>query len=286
MKKVLCYLFASVIAVSTIQPVYAKEPSVVSESTLAPIDANINARLSLTTPDLSNAKKQKLVGDESDISNYTFYKAEDTKLAKQLLHIDNSEEIAKLEEQGCIITEDNIYILEENASPAVTKPTTRIVINELKANKPAKQIGDSKYGMSHWLDVSFGLLLDECGKYVSTAAAILGINASDFLPEWQSGDMLEKSESRVRLEKWVQVKSNDGKYYNAGRAIKDDITVYIDLRTFKRVNGKLQAVRESNDKLYVSSTKNYNNNTKLIDLTIANATVGDLVVSLYDDPWE
>lgn len=286
MKRVLFYLFASVIAVSAIQPVYAKDTSVVSESALAPIDANINSQLSLTTPDLSNAKKQKLLGDESDISQYTFYKAEDTELAKQLLHIDNSEEIAKLEEQGCIITEDNIYILEENASSTATRPSTKIVINELKSNKPAIQIGDEKYGMRHWLDVSFDLLLDECGKYVSTAASILGINASDFLSEWQSGDMLEKSESRVRLEKWVQVKSNDGKYYNAGRAIKDDITVYIDLRTFKRVNGKLQSVRKSDDKLFVNSTKNYNNNTKLEDLTIANATAGDLIVSFYEDPWK
>lgn len=96
----------------------------------------------------------------------------------------------------------------------------------------------------------------------------------------------KKSGSRVRTEKWVQVKSNDGKYYNAGRATQDKITVYIDLRTFKRVNGELKSVKESREELVENITQNYNNEAKLIDLTIKNATVGDLIVSFYEDPWK
>ena len=97
--------------------------------------------------------------------------------------------------------------------------------------------------------------------------------------------MLEKSESKILREKWVQVKTSDG-YLNAGRATKEDITVYIDLRTTKKVNGSLQSFRDSEEKVFTNITENYNSESRLKSLTIANSMAGDLVVSFYEDPWD
>lgn len=253
---------------------------------MQPIATDVYDQLQLTTADLTATEKQELLGDGAKESNYFFYEAQDPKLAKKLLHIDNSEEIAAYQNEGFQVTNEEVYIIEEKISSRAAKPNTKIVITTLTGNSEKTKLNDNKFGMKHWLNVGFSLLLDSTSSHLAIAAEILGINASDFLPKWKDGDFLEKSESRVRKEKWVQVQTKTGSYHNAGRGVKEDITVYIDLRTFKEVNGELEPVRESSSTKITNITKNYNNHSKLTDLTIKNTVVGDLIVSFYEDPWQ
>lgn len=233
---------------------------------------------------LSLKEKEEIFGDISNIEEGKIFLAKDVDLAKSMYNINTEERDKEMAEKGFIKTEERIYVVESREPRAANAVTTRVVLDENSYNKPAKQLNSKKYGMRHWLDVAFTLTIGEGPKIVSTAATILGVNASDFLPEWRQGDMLEESESKILREKWVQVKTDSG-YVNAGRAMKEDITVYIDLRTTKEVNGSLKSYRDSKEKEYQNITKNFNSNNKLESLTISNAVVGDLVVSFYEDPW-
>ncbi len=276
MKKKICFLLSCVMMLNFSQVAFA-----------ASVNSSIDGEKELKNLKqiyLSLKEKEEIFGDISNIENGEIYIAKDVDLAKSMYNIDTEEYDREMFEQGFIKTEEKIYVVESKEPRSVDAVTTRVVIDENSYNKPAKQLNSKKYGMRHWLDVAFTLTIGEGPKIVSTAATILGVNASAFLPEWRSGDMLEESESKILREKWVQVKTESG-YVNAGRATKEDITVYVDLRTTKEVNGSLQSYRDSNEKEYQNITKNYNSDSKLKSLTISNAVVENLVVSFYEDPW-
>lgn len=276
MKKKICFLLSCVMMLSFSQSAFASS-----------INSSIDNKMELKNlkqVSLSLKEKEEIFGDISNIEEGKIFLAKDVDLAKSMYNINTEERDKEMAEKGFIKTEERIYVVESREPRAANAVTTRVVLDENSYNKPAKQLNSKKYGMRHWLDVAFTLTIGEGPKIVSTAATILGVNASDFLPEWRQGDMLEESESKILREKWVQVKTDSG-YVNAGRAMKEDITVYIDLRTTKEVNGSLKSYRDSKEKEYQNITKNFNSNNKLESLTISNAVVGDLVVSFYEDPW-
>lgn len=273
MKKSICFILSCIMMLSFSQMAFASSNNSITDDKLE--------LKNLKQISLSSEEKKEIFGDISNVENAKVFTVNDVELAKSMYNINTDDTDELMMEEGFLKTDEKIYVLEPVASASVT---TRVVINENHYNKPAKQINSKKYGMRHWLDTAFTLTLGNGPKIVSTAATVLGINASDFLPDWHQGDILEKSEQAVVSEKWVQVKTDSG-YLNAGRATKEEITVYIDLRTAKNINGSLKAVRETNKKVYVNITKNYNSDTKLKSLTVANATVGGSVVSFYEDPW-
>mgnify|MGYP003182182360 CR=1 FL=1 len=276
MKKEMCFLLSCLMVLSFSQSAFA-----------LPIN-NLRdyekEHENLKQVSLSLKEKEEIFGETLSAKEGQIFVAKDVDLAKSIYNIDTEEKDREMASQGFVKVEETIYVMESKESKVARGVVTRIVLDENYYNKPAKQVNSKEYGMRHWLDVAFTLTLGEGPKIVSTAATILGVNASDFLPEWRKGDILEKSESKILREKWVQVKTDSG-YLNAGRATKEDITVYIDLRTAKEVNGSLKAYRDSNEKEYHNITKYFNSESKLKSATISNAMAGDLVVSFYEDPW-
>lgn len=141
-------------------------------------------------------------------------------------------------------------------------------------------LNKSTKGMSYWLDVTWNLAIGSTTKYLWKATTILGLNPSNFLSTYKSGDKLSSTRTKVVKRRCYKKYNSILKYdvwYLETRS--ETIKNYVDLYTFDKSNN---SIRKSNTDTKTFYSKNYSNTTWIKNY-VNNACATNLQVHYTDN---
>lgn len=128
--------------------------------------------------------------------------------------------------------------------------------------------------MSHWLDVSFNLLIGTKTKYLWKATTILGLNPSSFYTSYQSGDSLKSTYQKVYTYTYYRkLDPSLNEQMNYYKTTKLALTNYVDLYT--TLNGS--AYRKSDSETKYFYTEHYSDTNYIIDLVNLKCSQGNTI---------
>lgn len=145
-----------------------------------------------------------------------------------------------------------------------------------------KDINGSKYGMSHWLDLAFDYLIGKTTKYIYVPATLLGISASDFLPEYKEGEVLKERHTKITEYQYGQVKpSNTWTTLITTEGI--EFKQYVDITAYKKTGGIYEKLGTVDTEFFTA--KYFDKPSQLVDRTLSlYAKEGVLVKEVYNIP--
>ncbi|WP_300379831.1 hypothetical protein [Clostridium sp.] len=140
-------------------------------------------------------------------------------------------------------------------------------------------LNSSSRGMAYWLDVTWNLVIGNTTKYFWQASTILGLNPSNFMSNYKSGDKLSSTKTKVitrRIYKKYHPVMNLEMFYVETK--KQVVKNYVDLYTFDKYNNSVRVSQTDTQTFY---TEHYFDPTWITD-KVNSAWQANLQVQYYD----
>ena len=80
---------------------------------------------------------------------------------------------------------------------SATSPSWDYQVNNIRQYVDVTDLSSPSQGLAYWVDLAFNIVVDSVSIKWLTAASILGVSGSSFLPYYVSGDRLIKTENRT-----------------------------------------------------------------------------------------
>lgn len=103
---------------------------------------------------------------------------------------------------------------------------------------------DKRFGLAHWLDVSWNVAIGTQTKYFWIAATVIGVNPSDFSSNYKRGEKLSSTKTKV-VSRRCYKKYNPTRRMDVWYLETQNVTIknYVDLYAFDKNNN---SIRKSN----------------------------------------
>lgn len=226
-KKIFAICLSSILVLSSFSSVSAKEVPDTSSSgirlmTPSSVQANILKKSNIDSNSVVIVNKNEILSAET---------------LKEL-----EQEDQELASQGLIKTSEIFYISKDVLSSSDQKSLNSSQISAKVSGKaydyPAYSIrnyvdvvdmSSPSQGLAYLLDVAFNLAVDNVNIKWLSAASILGLSGSSFLPYYVSGDRLIRTENRTFNDTFYMWYDKNNKSWPLVRTTQLNIDVNIDL---------------------------------------------------------
>ncbi|MCY6355223.1 hypothetical protein [Clostridium sp. ZS2-4] len=192
-KKLICSLLTAIVLLTPTATTFASintnisKETVVEENSKNESKIKLNEREKQALSELNISEDDIIVLDKNSV-----FSNEDLKKIESAEAKDETDGFKKVEE----ITFQLKKSRRTRRSASHPDGIKRIDKVRLYVDGPTR-MNTNKYGMRHWLNVGFTLTVGGISQKLGTAATILGINASDFLPTAIPGEALTKTHTKV-----------------------------------------------------------------------------------------